>query len=53
MSFILQLLKGFIRSGVNQVGRDGGKVISKKLYGTSHSTSIEIMNKEKLTIRKK
>lgn len=40
MSFIGNLAKGFIRSAVNQVGRDGGKVISNKVYGNAHSTPI-------------
>ena len=40
MGFITQLGKGFIRSAVNQVGRDGGKVISNSLYGDAHSTPI-------------
>ncbi len=40
MSFFINLAKGFIRSAVNQVGRDGGRVISNKLYGNSHSTPI-------------
>lgn len=40
MSFITDLGKGFIRSAVNQVGRDGGKVISNHLYGNAHSTPI-------------
>lgn len=40
MNFIESLAKGFIRSAVNQVGRDGGKVISNKLYGNRHSTPI-------------
>ncbi|RTY80624.1 hypothetical protein EKL97_10160 [Flavobacterium sp. LS1P28] len=42
MSFINNLAKGFVRSVVNQVGRDGGKVISNKVYGNSHSTPIKI-----------
>lgn len=42
MSFINNLAKGFIRSAVNQVGRDGGKVISNRVYGNSHSTPINI-----------
>ena len=46
MSFILQLLKGFIRSGVNQVGRDGGKVISNKVYGDKHNTPLKILTEE-------
>lgn len=40
MSFLGSLAKGFIRSAVNQVGRDGGKVVSNKIYGGSHSTPI-------------
>lgn len=40
MGFLSDLGKGFIRSAVNQVGRDGGKVISNHLYGDSHSTPI-------------
>lgn len=42
MSFINNLAKGFIRSAVNQVGRDGGKVISNKIYGNSHTTPFHI-----------
>lgn len=40
MSFFNTLLKGFVRSAVNQVGRDGGKVISNQVYGNRHSTPI-------------
>jgi hypothetical protein len=40
MSFLGSLAKSFVRSAVNQVGRDGGKVISNKVYGNSHSTPI-------------
>lgn len=40
MSFIQELGKGFIRSAVNQVGRDGGKVISNAIYGDAHATPI-------------
>lgn len=43
MSFIENLAKGFVRSAVNQVGRDGGKVISNKVYKNSHSTPIRIV----------
>lgn len=39
-NFFVNLGKGFIRSAVNQVGRDGGKVISNNLYGNAHSTPI-------------
>lgn len=40
MSFLASLAKGFIRSAVNQVGRDGGKVVSNNIYGNMHSTPI-------------
>ena len=40
MKYLVQLLKGFVRSSVNQVGRDGGKIISNKVYGDAHSTPI-------------
>jgi len=43
MSFIQNLAKGFVRSAVNQVGRDGGKVISNKVYKDSHSTPIRVV----------
>lgn len=31
-----------VRSAVNQIGRDGGKVISNQIYGDSHSMSIRV-----------
>lgn len=37
-SFIDGLAKGFVRSAVNQVGRDAGRVVSNQLYGDAHST---------------
>jgi len=36
-SFLTSLGKGLIRSAVNQVGRDGGRVISNNIYGDAHS----------------
>lgn len=39
-NFFVQLGKGFIRSAVNQVGRDGGRVISNSIYGDAHATPI-------------
>ncbi len=42
MSFIVKLAKGFVRSAVNQIGRDGGKVISNKIYKNSHATPIRV-----------
>lgn len=41
MSFLSQLAKGFVRSTVNQVGRDTGRVISNQIYGNAHSTPIK------------
>jgi len=38
----MSLLKGFIRSAVNQVGRDGGRVISNSVYGNAHSAPVSI-----------
>lgn len=35
MGFLDQLLKGFVRSAVNQVGRDTGRVISASIYEKS------------------
>jgi hypothetical protein len=40
--FVKQLAKGFVRSAVNQVGRDGGKVISNKVYGDKHSRPVRV-----------
>ena len=39
----MNLLKTFINSAVRQVGRDGGKVISNKVYGDRHSTPIRVV----------
>lgn len=36
-SFINGLANGFIRSAVNQVGRDAGRVVSNNIYGDAHS----------------
>lgn len=44
MSFLNNLAKGFVRSAVNQVGRDGGKVISNQVYGNAHSTPIRAVS---------
>lgn len=40
MSYLNKLAKGFIRSAVNQVGRDGGRVVSNKVYKGKHSKPI-------------
>lgn len=47
MSFITNLAKGFVRSTVNQVGRDTGKIISNKIYGDAHATPIKGVKCEK------
>lgn len=44
MGFGKKLVKGFVRSAVNQVGRDGGKVISNQLYGDAHSVPHRSVN---------
>ena len=44
MSFLNNLAKGFVRSAVNQVGRDGGKVISNQVYGNTHTTPVRIIS---------
>lgn len=40
MGFIENLAKGFVRSAVNQVGRDTGRVVSNKIYGNAHATPV-------------
>lgn len=42
MSFLKNLGKNFLKSAVNQVGRDGGKIVSNNLYGTSHATPVKV-----------
>jgi hypothetical protein len=42
MAFLNDLAKGFVRSAVNQVGRDGGKVISNQVYGNQHVSPIRV-----------
>lgn len=41
-NFLSNLLKGFVRSAVNQVGKDGGKVISNQIYGNNHSSPVNV-----------
>ena len=43
MSFIKNLFLGLIRSTVNQVGRDAGKIISNKTFGDKHSAPIRVV----------
>lgn len=40
MNFLTNLAKGFVRSAVNQVGKDTGKIVSNKIYKDAHSTPI-------------
>lgn len=39
-SFATQLAKGFVRSAVNQVGRDGGRVLSNQIYGNRNYINV-------------
>lgn len=39
-SYLSNLGKGFVRSAVNQVGRDAGRVISNQTFGDAHSAPI-------------
>ncbi|MDE6037833.1 MAG: hypothetical protein K2G05_06185, partial [Duncaniella sp.] len=40
-SFISNLAKGFVRSAVNQVGRDGGRVISNNIYNGQNYVPVD------------
>lgn len=42
MGFLNKLGKSFIRSAVNQVGRDSGKVVSNKIFGDKHATAVKV-----------
>lgn len=46
MGFLTNLGKGFIRSAVNQVGRDGGRVLSNRIYGNKHSVPVSLSRSE-------
>lgn len=47
MSFFNQLAKGFIQSGVNQLGGDGGKGVSNQVYGiaTPPQSGVQDLNR--------
>lgn len=47
MSFLTNLAKGFVRSAVNQVGRDTGKIISNQIYVDAHSTPFRSIRNDK------
>ena len=40
----MNLFNQFISSAVRQVGRDGGRIISNKVYGNQHATKISVIN---------
>ncbi|MCD7714305.1 MAG: hypothetical protein LUI08_05210 [Prevotella sp.] len=39
-SFFGSLARGFVRSAVNQVGRDSGRVVSNSIYGDKHAIPV-------------
>ena len=41
------LFNQFISAAVRQVGRDGGKVISNKVYGNAHNSKVNIVNENR------
>lgn len=41
------LLNQFISAAVRQVGRDGGKVISNKVYGNAHTSKISVVDENR------
>ena len=43
-SFARQLGEGFVRSTVNQVGRQTGNVIANGIYGNAHSIPFKTIN---------
>lgn len=43
-NFVKNLAKGFVRSAVNQVGRDGGRVISNNLYKGRNYVPVQNVN---------
>lgn len=49
-NFIKDLGKGFVRSAVNQVGRDYGKTISNQIFGDAHATPIRMIKADKSTV---
>lgn len=48
MGLIENLGKSFIRSAVNQIGRDAGKVVSNQVYGDAHSTPHRVVGNKKM-----
>lgn len=48
MGFLEQLFKGFFRSAVNQVGKDGGRIISNKIYNGNNSIPFRKLSEEEI-----
>ncbi|MCF8245269.1 MAG: hypothetical protein K9J37_12675 [Saprospiraceae bacterium] len=48
MSFLQKLANGFVKSAVNQVGRDSGRVISNKIYGDTHATRVQVVESKEV-----
>lgn len=44
------LCKGFIRSAVNQVGRDYGRTISNQIFGDAHATPVRVVKTDRSNI---
>jgi hypothetical protein len=42
--YIMGFFNQFISAAVRQVGRDGGKIISNKIYGNAHTSKVVITN---------
>lgn len=40
----MKLVNQFISAAVRQVGRDGGRIISNKIYGNKHATKISVID---------
>ena len=51
-SFATQLAQGFVRSTVNQVGRQTGNVIANNMYGNAHSVPVRCVGGYKYDPRK-
>lgn len=49
-NFAKELAKGFVRSAVNQVGRDGGRVISNNLYNGQNYVTLNNVGNNQQTI---
>lgn len=50
-NFTKQLAKGFVRSAVNQVGRDGGRVISNQIYNGQNYVPISNVSPQEASVQ--